>query len=116
MVNNLREAKELLEKYKSITLEQLEEAFEENPYSVGVEIINEITGFGRLTTCMLCLAVEGLCRNCIYSFRYSEGIIPCVDITYSAIYHATNAKNLFAAIQKRINYLTHVIEYYENSN
>ena len=69
MVNNLKEAKKLLEKYKSITLEQLEEAYDEVGLKRGDEILSEITGFGQTSSCILCLAVDEVCENCIYSIR-----------------------------------------------
>ena len=50
MANNLKEAKELLERYKSITLEQLEEIYDEGSLiKMGDEVLNEITGFGDTT-------------------------------------------------------------------
>ena len=117
MVNNLKEAKELLEKYKSITLEQLEEAYgDEFLFKMGDEVLNEITGFGETNSCILCLAVNEICENCIYSFRLQEESVPCFDKIYNEISNALNAEDLFAAIQKRISYLTNVIQWYENSN
>ena len=116
MVNNLKEAKKLLEKYKSITLEQLEEAYDEVGLKRGDEILSEITGFGQTSSCILCLAVDEVCENCIYSFRLQERRVPCLDKIYDEICKTTNAKDLFAAIQKRISYLTNVIQWYENSN
>lgn len=113
MVNNLKEAKELLERYKSITMEQLEEAYKENPYVNGEKIMRNITGFGKTSSCILCLAVNEVCGKCIYSFRYSGYYPPCIDNIYDEIHYAKNAKDLFAAIQKRISYLTNVIQYYE---
>lgn len=117
MVNNLKEAKELLEKYKSITLEQLEEAYNgEFLFGMGDEVLNEITGFGRNDSCMLCLAVNEVCENCIYSFRLPSESAPCIDGIYDEMCNALNAEDLFVAIQKRISYLTKVIKWYENSN
>lgn len=116
MVNNLKEAKKLLEKYKSITLEQLEETYDEVALKWGDEVLNEITGFGQTDSCMLCIAVNEVCKNCIYSFRLPSESSPCIDEIYDEMCCALNAEDLFAAIQKRISYLTHIIEWYENSN
>lgn len=113
MVSNLKEAKELLEKYKSITLEQLKKAFEEDPSLDGGDIIHHITGFGDPATCMLCLAVNEICTNCIYCFRLSEDHMPCLDTIYNEICFSENAEDLFKAVQKRISYLTHVIQFHE---
>lgn len=117
MVSNLKEAKELLEKYKSITLEQLEEAYKENPYACGEKVMCNITGFGKVDSCIICSAVNNRCNRCIYSFRMKEAEdVPCLDIIYNEMCDAKNSEELYSAIQKRISYLTHIIEWYENSN
>ena len=117
MVNNLKEAKELLEKYKNITLEQLEEAYgDEFLFKMGDEVLNKITGFGKTDSCMLCLAVNEVCKNCIYSLRLPSESAPCIDEIYDEMCNAMDAEGLFTAIQKRISYLTHIIEWYENRN
>lgn len=113
-MKNLKEAKELLEMYKSITLEQLEEDYEKDPFLSGFDILNKITGFGNTTSCILCKAVDEGCINCIYSFRIDE--IPCLDKIYIEMNKATSAEELYNAIQKRISYLTHVIEWYETNS
>lgn len=113
VMKNIEAAKELLEMYKSITLEQLEEDYEGSFIPLGFDILNKITGFGETTSCILCKAVHGVCVNCIYSFRMDKIIAPCIDEIYKEMEKATSAKELYNAIQKRISYLTHVIEYYE---
>lgn len=115
-MKNLKEAKELLEKYKSITLEQLEKDYKENPILVGFDFLNKITGFGDTNSCILCTAVNEGCVNCIYSFRIDERPFPCLDKIYIEMDRATSAEELFNAIQKRISYLTHVIEWYETNS
>lgn len=119
MVNNLKEAKKLLEKYKSITLEELKEKYKkEYVYITGRHVLNAITGFSSTKDCILCQKVYSMCCNCIYSFRMDNGQMkgPCVDIIYQEMSEALSAEKLFNAIQKRISYLTHIIEWYENSN
>ena len=118
MVNNLKEAKKLLEKYKSITLEELEEKYEKYPYITGLHVLNAITGFGSTKDCIICQKVYCMCCNCIYSFRMDNGQMkgPCVDIIYQEMKETLSAKELYNAIRKRISYLTHIIEWYENSN
>ena len=117
MVNNLKEAKKLLEKYKSITLEELKEKYEKYPYITGFHVLNAMTGFGSIKDCIICQKACNICSNCIYSFRQDvQKWNPCMDIIYQEMAEALSAKELFNAIQKRISYLTHVIEWYENSN
>lgn len=112
-MNNLKEAKELLEIYKSITLEELEQKYKSHPYHSGKQIMQTFTNFGTVY-CILCKSVNSFCSNCIYSFRKeSEWHIPCMDIIYKEMANATSAEELFNAIQKRISYLNHVIQWYE---
>ena len=113
---NLETAKELLEAYKNITLEDLEELFSENPTWDGHDVLNVITGFGN-SDCMLCQSANCNCNACIYSFRLSiEYQTPCIDIIYNKIDYSQCAEQLFEAIQQRISYITHIIEWYENCN
>ena len=113
-MKNIKEAKELLEKYKSITLEQLEKYFKLYPYLRSKGILNRITHFGSID-CLLCVGAGCFCKKCIYSFRITnKWDTPCMDIIYREMSNATSAEELFNAIQKRISYLTHVIEWYES--
>ena len=112
-MKNLKAAKELLEKYKSITLEELEQKYKIDSNWKGQRVMKSITGFGT-THCPICAEVSKGCEECIYSFRIvNSWDIPCMDIIYKEIEEATSAEELFNAIQKRISYLTHVIEWYE---
>ena len=112
-IKNIEAAKKLLGKYKSITLEQLENYFKLYPYLKGKGILNRITHFGSMD-CLICIGARCFCRNCIYSFRITnKWDTPCMDIIYKEMENATSAEELYNAIQKRISYLTHVIEWYE---
>ena len=111
-MKNLKEAKELLEKYKSITLEQLEKEYKRYEHIKGKHIMFNITDFGSVL-CIICKSANNVCSNCIYSFRDENSVFQCMDIIYKEMSCATSAKELFNAIQKRISYLTHVIEWYE---
>jgi hypothetical protein len=113
-MKNLKGAKELLEKYKSITLKELQEKYKRHPSWDGKSVMNSITEFGTIY-CPICAEVLNGCENCIYSFRVvNSWDIPCMDIIYKEMEKATSAEELFNAIQKRISYLTHVIEWYES--
>ena len=120
-MKNLEVAKELLEKYKSVTLEELEQVFKDLQESQevydhiidGDMVLNTITGFGETYTCLLCKAVNGICKDCIYSFRLNERPIPCIDIIYRRICNSETAEELYQYLQQRISYLSHVIEWYK---
>ena len=112
-MRNLKGAKELLEKYKSITLKELQEKYKRHPSWTGQNVMKSITKFGTIY-CPICAEVSNGCENCIYSFRIVNGWdIPCMDIIYKEMENAASAEELFNAIQKRISYITHVIEWYE---
>lgn len=114
-IKNIVAAKILLEKYKSITLEELKEKYEKYAYITGFHVLNAITGFGSTKDCILCQEVYSVCSNCIYSFRSNNKYIRshCMDTIYQEMSEALSAEGLYNAIQKRISYLTHVIEWYE---
>lgn len=115
-MKNLKEAKELLEIYKSITLEQLKDIYKRHPDWEGLVVMSIITDFGTIY-CPICKGASHVCKNCIYSFRIvNKRDTPCMDIIYKEMKNATSAEELFNAIQKRISYLTHVIEWYEINN
>ena len=114
-MKNIEAAKELLEKYKSITLERLKDIYKRRPYWKGRNVMKSITEFGTVY-CPLCKGASNVCEKCVYSFRIvNNWDVPCVDIIYKEMEEATSAEELFNAIQKRISYLTHVIEWYETS-
>lgn len=111
-MKNLKAAKELLEKYKSITLEQLEKEYKKYTFILGKQIMFNITDFGSIL-CIICKSASNNCSNCIYSFRDENSVFQCMDIIYKEMSYAKSAEELFNAIQKRISYLTHIIEWYE---
>lgn len=113
-MKNLKEAKELLEIYKSITLEQLEHRYKRYPDYNGKLIMQTFTDFGTVY-CPLCKSANNVCLNCIYSFRNEMPALQCMDIIYKEIVNSTSAEELFNALQKRISYLNHIIEWYEST-
>ena len=112
-MKNLKEAKELLEMYKRITLEQLKGTYKRHPAWTGKGVMSSITEFGTFF-CPICQGASYVCKECVYSFRIvNKWDTPCMDIIYREMSNATSAEELFNALQKRISYLTHVIEWYE---
>lgn len=111
-MKNLKAAKKLLEEYKSITLEQLEQKYKCFPGYKGKTIMSSLTAFST-ADCPICKAAGNMCFKCIYSFRLDAQRLPCMDIIYKEIENALTAEELFNAIQKRISYLSHIIQWYE---
>lgn len=111
-MKNLEAAKKLLEEYKSITLEQLKYLYKEFSIQRGKTVMSGLTAFST-TDCPLCKAANNMCTRCIYSFRLDTQRLPCMDIIYKEMEKASSAEELFNAIQKRISYLSHIIQWYE---
>ena len=114
-MKNLKEAKELLERYKNITLEQLKDIYKRHPDWEGLGVMSSITDFGTIY-CLICEGASHVCKKCIYSFRIvNKWDVPCMDIIYNEMKNATSAEELFNALQKRISYLNHIIQWYETN-
>ena len=112
-------AKELIDKYQSITLEQLknlwENETEQNPESVidGEWVLGLITGFGSCA-CVLCKAANQNCAKCIHKYNpnlTSIGNHPCANDLYGFMALSENPEELYEYIQNRINYLNELISY-----
>ena len=110
-------AKELIDKYQSITLEQLkslwENEVEQNPGCVieGGWVLSLITGFGSCA-CVLCKAANQNCSLCIHSYSPNRNLLemPCTDELYCNMKDAKTPEELYGYIQNRIEYLKYLIE------
>ena len=111
-------AKELIDKYQSITLEQLkslwENEVEQNPECVinGGWVLSLITGFGSCA-CILCKAANQRCHHCIHKHNPYWDLRgnPCMDGLYINMEEAKTPEELHGYIQNRINYLNELISY-----
>lgn len=128
-MNNVKEFIELIEKYSSITLERIEEVWNEydESYVHSGEVIHSLTGFGGVFSCSLCKAVGNKvcgngwnkdpncrCYNCVYITRGTEfEYPPCIDETYENIDYAESPQELYEAIQARIEFMKKTLKSYE---
>lgn len=124
---NIKSAKALLALYKEITLEQLQErelqVRKQGLKPDGILILEPLTGFGSTSTCTLCREAKAIaqnwtdpkvfCKHCIYYDGWFDDFY-CIDITYQAICGATNATEVYEALQKRIDFLSKIINEYDN--
>ena len=109
--------KELIDKYQSITLEQLkslwENEVEQNPGCVieGGWVLSLITGFGSCA-CILCKAANQRCHHCIHKHNPYWDLRgnPCMDGLYINMEEAKTPEELYEYIPKRIEYLKYLIE------
>ena len=101
-MKNLKEFKALIERYETITIEEITKGFRRYTSN---EVPEYLTGFGASITCSLCVSA-GSCNNCVY------GKDSCMDgkneKTYFRITNAdtpTKLKNAYRARAKHMRTL-----------
>ena len=103
-VKNLPEFKALIERYKTVTLEEIAKVFKRHERKSLK--LSKITGFGYQNTCTLCRACDGEgyyinCLLCVYGHSYG-----CTDDeTYINIESAKTSEELLAAYRARAAYM-----------
>ena len=110
---NVEAFKELINIYSDFTLAELTEFWIES----GKYTMRELTGFST-NDCLLCKAANRKCHNCLYSIDYPnkcKELIPCLGETYDDIEYAKTPKELYDALQKRIEFMKSIIEMYERN-
>ena len=114
---NINAARNLVQQYESITLEQLKSNFEKADDNSWQPVLSAITGFGDYHTCQLCKEARTItnsndprifCKACVYNDHHFD-MFYCIDDTYKDICDAESAEELYAAIQNRITYLKQTI-------
>lgn len=116
---NIKAAEELIEKYESITLEDIN-TFKSDDLQFD-EIANKITGFGYVKSCTLCKVVNKrdkmfnpeYCKLCIYGFN-NKIFMPCFKgynkYTYYNIEKAHTAKGLLNAFKARAKHIRKLLK------
>jgi hypothetical protein len=107
----------LIDKYKSITKEQLEQTYnqllENEKISSIHEVLTEITGFGSIYHCSLCQAAKENCNLCLYSvLKPVDDMYACLESTYDMIEDSETINELYDAIQNRISFMQYVLKKY----
>jgi hypothetical protein len=136
MKDNKKEFIELLEKYKSITIEDIEriqeKVFRPSGTNFGLFVMDIITGLGDVSKCILCkkgskpslhdigflsdtleyIDINQECHFCYWKKRTGFICHSFVNSrTYYAICNAKNKTELFEAIQGRIKRMEDVLNY-----
>jgi hypothetical protein len=113
-MKNLREFKELIERYETITLDEIktewkiqkDKGWEDVDY-LAYHTANKLTGFGSGSSCTLCKAVKDeyvRCSDCVY--QYSYGCLNDVnEKSYNKIENTKTARGLFSAFRNRAKHL-----------
>ena len=122
-MKNIKEFRALIEKYESITLEELENKREEltkhssfdkycSEKDIIADTLQSITGFGNSYTCKLCYVkieydpkVGDLCKHCVW-FNGSSEINPCMEHeTFKEIEKSESFEELLIALKNRAKYM-----------
>lgn len=110
-IRNITQAKNLVKKYRSITIEQLLKVGKGKTFGYMAGILSKITGFGNADTCRMC-KFSGKqfddCNGCIY-LELTNGYICTDHYTYGDIEDAETIQELHHAIQERANYIESII-------
>jgi hypothetical protein len=109
---NLEEFKELINRYETITIEEINEAFE-IPLLPNVSKIPDIkiklTGFGTTFSCSLCAPINENCGQCVYKESYG-----CLkgrfEKSYNEIEQAETSEDLFDAYRNRAKVLRNYLK------
>jgi len=114
---NVEAFEKLIERYKKITLEEIQEAAKgvvpHGDY-FGNLVMEKITGFGNTSQCSLCLATKRKddkhynCERCLYTVN-SKQPMPCVETTYFGLGKAKTVEEIFNKLQDRIKFLEEVL-------
>lgn len=116
---NLEEFKNLIKRYKTITLEEITSVVEstvtfEGDYKIA---IRHITGFGTRGTCSLCKDMDHYCIGCIHNtlnIPYQTKP-PCIwHETYDAIEKARSPQELLTAYRNRSDYMIEFLKQHYN--
>jgi hypothetical protein len=121
-MKNLKEFKALKKRYETITLEEIKKTGTfmqdlKSIYDVSViSTVNELTGFGSMSTCTLCIAAKNTCDACIWRRRGRES---CANEdqakTFNRIRNARCPKQLLEALHNRAKYMQTIIDKIESN-
>ena len=115
---NIKEAKELIERYESVTLEEIKEESKKTRWWL---IARKLTGFGEAQTCTLCIAVRypqdggcgSRCPMCVHGYTNMMFGVSCIngpgEKTANRIDGAETPTTLRNAFRARAKYLREVL-------
>jgi hypothetical protein len=119
-MKNLPEFKALIERYESITLDEIE-----SEYLIifdAFTIANKLTGYGEKCTCTLCKPLLGAisegsitkCQFCVYREGKPYNINYCVELenekTYYMINNAKTPEYLLKAFKARAKHMRNILK------
>ncbi len=111
-MKNLKEFKDLILTYESITIEQIEQLWEKHDFSD--DVAQHLTGFGSPSTCTLCASVGdhdiyiNNCFECVYD-RLHGCMSGYNKETYEAIEKSKSPEELLQAFHNRANIMKEIL-------
>ncbi len=112
---NLPEFKALIERYETITLEEIRAAWDADGEATGdYDVREKLTGFGSTGSCTLCAAArspEGVlkCGHCVYTGR-GEWLYCTDHESYDTIRDAETPEALLSAYRARAKYMRTILK------
>ena len=116
---NIDSFKELIAKYRRITIEEIEQEFKNIPQNSSTGTVvnwvaNRLTGFSG-GNCVLCAATrlngKTHCVDCVYGENKEKTNVNCrLDETYVNILNAKTPQELYVAFQARAEYMENLIK------
>ena len=117
IIRNSEEFKKLILRYESITLEEIEECWENIKYFniCFADVKRKLTGFGSTGSCVLCkgyYCVGEISCNCLYA--RNKDTVSCLKgkhkPTYDAIYYANDSEDLLLAYKNRAKHIREILK------
>jgi hypothetical protein len=108
---NIKEFKELILRYESITLDEIEEKFTD-----GFIDVKSLTGFGNPNTCSLCIPIKMQCLDCIYNKTGSVCRKGINSKTYRSIALSDHPLQLKEAYIERAKHMRKILKEYYDEN
>lgn len=132
---NIKEFKQLIKRYETITIEEIKKPFSYrrllslvNGYQNKYRYLEELTGFANKNKCILCKKIDGDCKKCVYFqfmrykkyFMQYELLFPCLiginKTTHKDIIDATTPDKLLEAYRARAKHMNSLLEKLETKN
>ncbi len=105
--------KQLRKLYKSITIDDINNVKVKHGIRFGAEVMQELTGFGNSSECIVCVVARAACDNCYYNTQRDYDLdyeVPCVKTpTYKRIDASKNSKELLEAIKNRRKFMKNIL-------
>lgn len=110
-MDNLKEFKELANRYNSITIDEIEQAQTRSVFK-GLDIAVKITGMGSRKNCTLCAPINIECHRCTWVTMSGSD---CISFginskTYEDIVYSKNPTELIEAFKNRAKLMQKILD------